>query len=120
MTPLGNENVKTITEIWVEQVSYINQSLTDALSRQQALCDYSLDTWQAHNQYILNRWLERISLFYTQSLTTRERMGHLLEAYLRGLQVLTITKDEKFFETAETLQAGVQSNSKRVAKLFTP
>jgi hypothetical protein len=120
MTALGNGHIKPISEVWVERITCINESLKKVMATHQEVWNYSLGTWHGHNQHLLNNWLEIVSLFYTQSLTTRERVSELLEAYLRSLQVVTIARDEKFFETAETLQSGVQSNSERVAKLFTP
>ncbi len=120
MTSLGNEHVQTISEIWVGRITCINESLKKIMSTHQEMWDYSLTAWHVHNQHILNNWLEFVNHVYTQSLATRERMSELLEAYLTSLQMVTIAKDEKFFETAETLQAGVRSNSERVAKLFTP
>jgi len=120
MTALGNGDMKSISEIWVERMTCINEGLKQVMATHQEMWSYSLDAWHVHNQHFLNNWLEVVNLFYTQSLTTRERVSELLEAYLRSLQMVTIAKDEKFFETAETLQVGVRSNAERIAKLFTP
>lgn len=119
MTLLGSEHAQSIAEIWVERVACVNESLKKVMSTHQEMWDYSLSAWHVHNQHLQN-WLEFVSHIYTQSLTIREWVSELLEAHLISLQMVTIAKDEKFFETAETLQAGVRSNGERVAKLFIP